>query len=230
MKKTIRLIFVGCFLFFTNVSSANEKLIALCFDDGPRGAFLMGVLPFFDEHGVLATFFPQGWSAHKNQSWISKIGRRGHHIENHSWEHDFVTNVLKKKGAGGVCKELNRASELIQIITGRRPKYFRPPFWVINTEIEKIVNSCGYTVVKLGDPDINTLDYEEQAKKRPPEFLIERVRKVVDGREKRGIKKHVLVFHELPLTLEAMKILIPELQNRGYRFVTMEKYFEEIGK
>jgi peptidoglycan/xylan/chitin deacetylase (PgdA/CDA1 family) len=74
------------------------------------------------------------------------------------------------------------------------------------------------------------MDYDDRAKKHPPEDLIERVRKIIETREKKGITKHVLVFHELKISAEALKVLIPELLGKGYKFVTLEDYFSEAGK
>jgi len=79
--------------------------------------------------------------------------------------------------------------------------------------------------MKLADPDINTMDYSDYSKKYPPEALVKRVKSQIASREKQGLYNHVLVFHELPITVEALKALIPYFQNQGYKFVRLdEKY------
>ncbi len=110
-------------------------------------------------------------------------------------------------------------------ITGRKPKFFRPPCWVINKETEDIVISLGYKIMKLNKPDINTMDYSDFSKHRPPETLIKRVKYFVAKREKQNLFNQVLVFHELPLTAEALKTLIPYFQNQGYKFARLDDVF-----
>lgn len=75
--------------------------------------------------------------------------------------------------------------------------------------------------------DVNTEDYAVYAwylEKKDERFtdavrkLKENVRNVIARREKAGIKIHILTFHELSITVEALKTLIPEWRRQGYRF------------
>ena len=79
--------------------------------------------------------------------------------------------------------------------------------------------------MKLDDPDINTMDYADFSKHRPVEVLIDRVKKNIERRENQGEYRHVLVFHELPITVEALKTIIPYLISRGYSFGTLDDFF-----
>jgi hypothetical protein len=51
---------------------------------------------------------------------------------------------------------------------------------------------------------------------------------VTGGRERHGIEDHILVFHELPQSVELLARLIPELQGCGYRFVTLREYMAKV--
>jgi len=62
--------------------------------------------------------------------------------------------------------------------------------------------------------DVNTEDYEI----RDSHKLVEYVKKVIRNREQEKISVHILVFHELSWTTEALRILIPYLKRQGYRF------------
>ncbi|MDP1629263.1 MAG: hypothetical protein Q8L57_01440, partial [bacterium] len=90
-------------------------------------------------------------------------------------------------------------------------------------EIEKLAIAEGYAVMKLGNPDINTLDYEDAAKNRPPEILTERVKNLIADREREGKFQHILVFHELPLTVKSLTNLIPYFKTLGYEFVRLDE-------
>ena len=50
----------------------------------------------------------------------------------------------------------------------------------------------------------------------------------IEQRERRGLYTHILVFHELPLSLEVLSGLIPELKRRGYEFVSLETYMQVV--
>ncbi len=202
-----------------------EKTIILNFDDGPRPAVLKELLPLLEKYDVRANFFVEGDMVSVNKELIKKMHDAGHGIENHSWGHENFKKLFKEKGAEAVKSNLNKADNAIFKATGRHPRFFRPPLWEINADIEQVIKSLEYTIMKLDNPDINTLDYEDTLKHHPVETLIERVKNLVAKRETKEKFKHILVFHELPITVEALKILIPYFQSRGYKFVRLdEKY------
>ncbi len=224
-------IFSMCFFtgwVMKQVFGANNqpaKIIVLCFDDGPRPWALEKLLPVLEKYKVPGSFFLEGWAIKPNREFIKKMHDARHEIENHSWGHEAFPNLLKQKGKEAIKENLNKTADAIFEITGKRPRFFRPPFWVINKEVEDIATSLGYKVMKLGDPDINTMDYSDHSKKRPPEALVSRTKLQIANQEKRDIYTHVLVFHELTVTAEALEILIPYFKNQGYKFARLdEKY------
>jgi peptidoglycan/xylan/chitin deacetylase (PgdA/CDA1 family) len=50
----------------------------------------------------------------------------------------------------------------------------------------------------------------------------------IEQRERRGVDQHILVFHELPQTVELLSRLIPELKQRGYSFVLLRRYMAAL--
>ncbi len=198
------------------------KTIVLCFDDGPRPAVIKKLLSTLETYNVKAAFFVEGAIAATNKELIKKMHKAGHEIENHSWGHENFIKLHNREGLYAISDSLLRTEVTIFNATGRKPKFFRPPFWEINNEIEKIIKGWGYTIMKLGNPDINTEDYVDASKNRPPEILVERVKKIIADRERQNIFNHVLVFHELHITAEALKTLIPYFQAQGYKFVPLE--------
>jgi peptidoglycan/xylan/chitin deacetylase (PgdA/CDA1 family) len=202
----------------------TDKTIVLNFDDGPRPAVLKKLLPVLEKYGVRADFFLEGDLVSANKELVRKMHDTGHRIENHSWNHENFKKLFREKGAEAIKSNLNKADDAIFKATGRHPRFFRPPYEEINDEIEKIISSLGYTVMKLDNPDINTMDYADASKHRPPEILAERVKRLIAQREQQGGKfSHILVFHELMLTTEALKTLIPYFQNQGYKFVRLDE-------
>ncbi len=205
-----------------NIPAAAEKIIVLNFDDGPRPAVLKNLLPLLEKYDIAATFFVIGSAIWPNAKLIEEMNENGHEIENHSWGHENLKKLLREKGADAVKIDVEKTDRTIWEITCRKPCFFRPPFWEITDEIEKIIIPAGYIIMKLEDPDINTMDYSDTEKNRPPEALIARVKKIISERETEGKFIHILVFHELPLTVEALKIIIPYFKETGYKFERLE--------
>jgi peptidoglycan/xylan/chitin deacetylase (PgdA/CDA1 family) len=209
----------------TKENPGPDKTIVLTFDDGPRPAALKELLPVLEKYNVPATFFMEGAIVAKNQELVRKMSAEGYEIENHSFGHENLRKLFKEKGPAAIKSSLGKTAEAIFKATGRQPQFFRPPFWEINEEIEKIIVAEGYIVIKLGKPDINCLDYEDAAKRRSPEILIDRVKKLILDHEQQGKITHILVFHELELTAKALDILIPYWQSEGYKFSRLDQSY-----
>ena len=209
----------------------TPKTIALCFDDGPRPWVLKELLPVLEKYKTPGNFFVIGCFVPQNKELVRKMHEAGYEIENHSWGHENFKKLYKEKGASAIKSNLNRTYKVICDATGtckipgKTPLFFRPPFWQITNEIEKIIADEGYIVMKIGKPDINTMDYANFEGKRLPEVLIERVKSIIAKRERQKIFTHVLVFHELPISTKALKTLIPYFQNQGYKLIRLDKMF-----
>ncbi len=130
-----------------------------------------------------------------------------------------------------------------------KPRFFRPPFWMITESLERAIAAEGYFVNHLGvvvDPatvfgkpklidtarpiwqrDLNSLDYEyaEGAGKFNPEAIASVVRRQIKIRERLGVFRHIVAMHELEAARAALAIFVPELRNRGYEFVRLFEFF-----
>lgn len=199
----------------------QDKRIALTFDDGPRPAVLQNLLPLLSRFHVPATFFVIGSIAQSNEKWLLEEHRLGHEIENHSFGHENLKKTFLKHGPNAIRLSIEKTARIITEIIGKKPRFFRPPFWEITKDIENFIRSS-HTVMKLGRPDVNTKDYEDAANHRTPAVLTARVKWLIAQRERKKIFHHVLVFHELPITIEALKELIPYFKKEGYTFSRLD--------
>lgn len=236
--------------------ASNERLVALTFDDGPRPYVLLdngtsadspGLLHVLDTHQVKATFFVMGWRLqpgaydrdHPTRIKVTyreaaqELIRRGHEIENHTYSHVMLPAAERKYGEGWALADVDRASWLIQDVTGSRPIFVRPPSWVIREQQRRELESHGYHIMSLSGHtapavrDVNSEDYFCAGKNLshcPKPSLEESVFRQIEQRERKGVYTHILVFHELPSSVVSLDRLIPELQQRGYRFVRLDEY------
>jgi peptidoglycan/xylan/chitin deacetylase (PgdA/CDA1 family) len=241
----------------------NEKpdmYIALTFDDGPNPAALFGLdiatkkplhlpglLEILDRHNIKATFFVMGWKLSQYapaelRLAAKEVYARGHEIENHTFGHGPFRKMIKRFGEEWVLRDIEKASQVIKELTGRRPSYVRPPEWNIWPEIKSKIEERGYRVMARESDgvfipplfaDVDTEDYrhyELNLEKRPRCLLEDCVKEKIIAREKRGIFSHILVFHELPLSAQALDNLIPWLKRRGYKFLTLDEYMSALQK
>jgi peptidoglycan/xylan/chitin deacetylase (PgdA/CDA1 family) len=83
------------------------------------------------------------------------------------------------------------------------------------------------TTLPLVLRDVDSEDYfcvGKDISKCPQPSLHDYVLRTIEQRERKGVFDHVLVFHEIPNSVEVLSRLIPELKKRGYTFVTLAEY------
>lgn len=80
--------------------------------------------------GYKAAFFVLGWIAEKHPSVIKRIISEGYEIGNHSYSH----LLLYKHDKAKVKEDLERATKILQDISGTKVKYFRAPGFSIKND------------------------------------------------------------------------------------------------
>ena len=211
-RRTISMVYTEVFNYdiITNKKiNSSDKLIALTFDDGPN--YNTGkVLDVLAKYNVKATFFVLGSKAKDNKKILKREYDSGMEIGNHTFNHLLLTkykeNVIKD--------EIDKTSSVIFEVTGRYPKLLRPSYGVYNNIVKKIGN------MPIIIWDIDTLDWKYHNSKRIASRVINKVK---DG--------DIILMHDIySATANSLNIIIPELQNRGYTFVTIPElfYYKEI--
>ena len=193
-------------------SAADEtpsKLIALSFDDGPNDVTTPKVLDILEEFKVPGSFFVIGQNINESSAkQMTRAMSLGCEIQNHSFTHSFMTQLSEEE----IAEEIKKTDELIESYTGTRPWLFRPPFIDHNELMHNVIGQtfiCG-----VGCEDWIP---ERSAQERYDSIMAQ----VKDG--------DILLLHDFPgndNTVEALKMLIPELQKQGYEFVTVTELFK----
>jgi peptidoglycan/xylan/chitin deacetylase (PgdA/CDA1 family) len=102
--------------------------VALTFDDGPDPAATPDFARLLGERGVRATFFLLGEMVAKAPGLAADLAAAGHEIGVHGWEHRYLT----LRGPRATVDDIRRATDLIEAVTGTRPRLFRPPYGVLS--------------------------------------------------------------------------------------------------
>jgi peptidoglycan-N-acetylglucosamine deacetylase len=120
--------------------------VALTFDDGPDP----GSTPQFGQtlasRGVRATFFMLGSMVERAPQLAIDLAAAGHEIAVHGFEHRYLPARMPLAARA----DLHRATEVITEVTGRRPRFFRPPYGVLSGPALLTARELGLTPVLWG--------------------------------------------------------------------------------
>jgi peptidoglycan/xylan/chitin deacetylase (PgdA/CDA1 family) len=101
-----------------------ERGAALTFDDGPDPLGTPAVLDALEAVGLRATFFLVGEQLMRNHAIAREAAARGHELALHGFEHvdhdSFRPQAARDDLARGVGS--------FEAATGRKPRFFRPPY------------------------------------------------------------------------------------------------------
>lgn len=183
--------------------------IALTFDDGPHPRYTPEILDILDEYNIRATFFIIGVNAKYYPETLQLISERGHEIANHTYTHPHVSHI----DTSDLEREVEDCETEILSIVDERTKLFRPPEGLIDESLLSAMNKLDYKVVLW---NIDTRDWAHT----PPEKISQHViGNISDGDI---ILMHDYIGKNSP-TPEALRLFLPILIEKGYKFVTISE-------
>ena len=187
-------------------------IIALTFDDGPNTVITPQVLDTLEENGAVGTFFLIAQNITPESAEVVRRAKAmGCDIENHSLTHGFMDRMTAEE----IRAEVQACTDRITEITGRAPRFFRPPFIAVN---RTMYDNIGLTFICGAGCEDWVLDVSAR----------ERAERVLANAE----DGQIVLLHDMLRnvnTVEALKVIVPELKKRGFRFVTCAQLFEEKG-
>ena len=188
----------------------NKNNIALTFDDGPHPKQTHKILEILDKYNIKATFFVVGINAENYPEALKSIAKSGHEIGNHTFSHKYV----KGKETDVVTKDLERCKNAINKICGETPVLFRAPGGLMD-EIS-VSNAEAFDDYSIIYWSIDTMDWAHHSPNEIADHVLTNI--------KSGdiILMHDYIGYNSP-TAEALELIIPELLDRGFNFVTVSE-------
>lgn len=190
----------------------EEKLIALTFDDGPDPADTPQILDLLKQYDVKATFFLIGTKAERYPELVQREAAEGHELANHTYRHTYFNKKIPERR---IRDELTKAQDAIHRISGQKPHLFRPPGGYYNETLVQTAKKEGFTVI-MWSWHMDTLDWDTPG--------VNKITSKVLNNARNG---DIVLFHDYvegkTETIEALKKILPELKQRGYRFVTVSE-------
>ncbi|MGL5063366.1 MAG: polysaccharide deacetylase family protein [Microcoleus sp.] len=200
--------FRGQIVYEANIS--NSKVIALTFDDGPSPDTLK-ILEVLQQHNTVATFFCLGRNLREYPEIAKKVVQAGNAIGNHTWHH-YYHNVTEKTASN----EIDYTGIHIHRSTGTKSLLFRPPGGYLNNGFADYAKKKNYVVVMWS---IDPKDYLQQSPST--------IANTVIYQAKSGA---IVLLHDgggpRYNTVKALNLIIPQLKQQGYRFVTVPQLLE----
>ncbi|MCR2806164.1 polysaccharide deacetylase family protein [Paenibacillus sp. SCIV0701] len=203
-------------VFMTN-GARDQKKVALTFDDAPDPRYTPAILDVLAQYEVCATFFVVGDRAAKHPDLVARMMREGHIIGNHSFNHAVFSTLSMYQFEQQIWK----TDGIIQKIIGVSPTLIRPPYGDLLSKQVSWGKENGFTIVNW---DVDSEDW----KKNPSSAR-------VLANIKRTLQPGSIVLQhagggegqDLSGTIQALPLLIEQLQSNGYDLVTLP---ELLGK
>ena len=184
----------------------DRNILALTFDDGPDTQHTSELLDVLGRHNVKAVFFCIGRIAEQHPDLIRRIDTEGHVLGLHSYGHSYWYDF---KPAATVLQDIDRNAQVIAQITGKQPRWFRPPYGVTNPAIARAVRQGEYQVVGWSVRSYDTILYSTAAT----------IKRILGAVLPGGI---ILLHDSLEGTPRVVDELITRLKDRSYRFERLD--------
>jgi peptidoglycan-N-acetylglucosamine deacetylase len=105
-------------------TEAGQNMVVLTFDDGPDEDATPAVLDALDEIGARATFFMVGEQLMRHQGVGREVVARGHEVALHGFAHKPHDRLTPQQARDDLARGLGA----LEAATGRRPRFYRPPY------------------------------------------------------------------------------------------------------
>ena len=98
------------------------------------------ILALLKRHGVTATFFIPGYSAHRYPDVVRAVAEAGHEIAHHSYFHENTIGMDEKTEAAMIDLGLRALHD----VAGVRPEGYRAPMWEMNYHTPRLLAERGF--------------------------------------------------------------------------------------
>ncbi len=188
-----------------------HKAVALTFDDGPHPRHTPWLLDMLAAKGLKATFFVVGRRVRRYRDVLARTYAEGHEIGNHG-DHHMPLSALP---AALIARELKVCGQLIEGVTGEKPRFMRPPMGWINDKVLAVARNLDY------EPVIGSI-HPQDSRQPGVEVILRRLRRRLEPGA-------IIIMHDggwrigasRRQSLQAIDTFTDELLAEGYTFPTL---------
>lgn len=178
----------------------------LTFDGGPHSIITKKILEVLRRKKVHATFFVSGHRAIYHPDILLSIHKDGHELANNGWSRDLITSIHKDP----VAVQIRQTSSVIFNATNHTAKFFRPFQGNTNLHINEYIRKYESLRVVLWNLDSKDLEAKDS-------------NEIVAAVVPHAKPGDIVLFHDTKLTIEALPLIIDQLYEKGYEFLTISQ-------
>lgn len=186
----------------------TKPMVALTFDDGPDASNTEQILKSLKSVNGRATFFLVGSRIEGEEDIVQQEFNAGHEIGNHSWDHQYASNISEKEQRA----EMNKTNEAIRKVIGEYPTVFRCPGGITSNvyETENINPIILWS--------IDTLDWSTKSS----QATFNAIKRVF--KKGQNLDGDIVLMHDIQdSTPKAVANIVKYLDKKGYQLVTVSE-------
>ena len=195
--------------------STSSKIIALTIDDGPS-QYTHEIMQILHANNATATFFIIGSQVAGHEATLQDLIRNGNELGNHAM-HDEPSRSLSD---ATLVDHIQSVEEMLHeayaaVDAEPPPKYFRPGSGFFSERMRKMLGRLGYQLV-LG----NIYPHDPQIS-----FWRINASHILSMLQPGGI---IICHDRRSWTVPMLRKVLPEIQRKGYRIVTVTELLKEV--
>lgn len=191
---------------YNPVKDESEKVIALTFDDGPNYYTTSALLSLLKENDVKATFFVVGYNIPGNEFLLRRMRNQGCDVGVHSYAHQNYDLMTRDE----ILDDIDKCADLVRNATDFDPYLIRAPFGNISPDI-------------VGEKEYYFINWCVD----PYDWLSDSPEDIAEHIISHSSSGSIVLLHDLyQHSIDAVEIVVKELKEDGWRFVTVTELFD----
>ncbi len=188
----------------------SRPVVALTFDDGPCSGVTSSILDTLLKHQVVATFFVVGDRLKGHEHLLDRMAKEGHEIGNHGYSHKKLTSLPQDE----LTRQVEATQSAVSNASGYTPQLLRPAYGLHDDAVRQGAN------MPLVLWSLDPRDWQLKDAEKVCQAILDKVK---DG--------DIVLMHDIhKSTAVALELLIPQLLNRSFQFVTVSQAFQACKK
>lgn len=192
-----------------SIEPVEKPLVLLTIDDSVQpepDSYTLEIAKTLKEKGVYAIFFFNGMHLESDfgKDILKQVYDMGFTIGNHTHTHPYLDQLNYEE----TKEEIAKTNDIIESVTGERPKFFRPPFGIMGDHSAQVLKEEGMVWMNW----TYGYDWEEQyMDKDALADIMVNTPYLSDGAN--------LLMHDRQWTSEAMGTIVDSLIEKGYLII-----------
>jgi peptidoglycan/xylan/chitin deacetylase (PgdA/CDA1 family) len=190
-------------------ASSGDKVLYLSFDDGPHGTWTPQIIEVLQQNNAKATFFQIGQQVAPLGEIVKQQLADVMDIGNHTWNHSSLAG-MSQADFNSQVQRTHDAQAPLGAYKGAPPHCLRPPYGATDANTRPWAEQLGYRVV------LWTID--------PQDWALPGTQQIINHILTHAQPGAIVLSHDgggnRQQTLDAYRVVLPQLAAQGYRFAS----------